>query len=71
MEGVDSTHPLQKLKAKRKPSLAEKTAADWTKPGGGYDQWKKDDPAREKRLPIGGTEPPEDNRKPAWKGDAK
>lgn len=52
-------HPLQKLKAKRQaePSPAEKTAADWNKPGGGYDQWKKDDPAREKALPPGGAVP--------------
>jgi hypothetical protein len=39
------------------PSLAEKTAADWIRPGGGYDEWKKGDPAREQRLPIGGMEP--------------
>ena len=39
------------------PTQAEKTAADWIKPGGGYDQWKKDDPAREKVLPPGGSVP--------------
>lgn len=54
-------HPLQKLRAKPKqqaqqPSFAEKTAADWIRPGGGYDQWKKGDAEREKRLPPGGME---------------
>lgn len=44
---------------KDKPSLAEKTAADWIKPGGGYDEYKKGDAEREKRLPIGGMEPME------------
>jgi hypothetical protein len=57
------SHPLQKLRAKPKgqpePSRAEKTAADWIRPGGGYDEWKKGDPEREKRLPIGGIEPEE------------
>ena len=48
-------HPLQKLKAKK--SVAEKTAADWIKPGGGYDKWKKDDPQREKKLPPGADYP--------------
>ena len=60
MEGTNS-HPLQKLRAKPKqqaePTLAEKTAADWIRPGGGYEQWKKGDPEREKRLPISGIEP--------------
>ena len=60
------THPLQKLRAKPKrqaePStLAEKTAADWIRPGGGYEQWKKGDAEREKRLPPGGMEPMEEN----------
>lgn len=40
-----------------KKSIAETTAENWIKPGGGYDSWKKDDPAREKVLPPGGTPP--------------
>ena len=39
--------------------MAEKNATDWNRPGGGYDEWKKADPEREKRLPIGGIEPME------------
>lgn len=38
-------------------TYAEKTAAEWIKPGGGYDQWKKSDPAREAQLPPGTQAP--------------
>ena len=41
--------------AKSKQTRAMKTAAKWNMPGGGYDQWKKGDPQREKDLPIGST----------------
>jgi len=34
-------------------AVAKKTAANWNKPGGGYDQYKKGDPAREKAMPVG------------------
>jgi hypothetical protein len=64
MEPVGKNHPLNKLKAKPKQSTAEKNAADWTRPGGGYAEWKKGDAAREKRLPIGGTEPVDGPKKP-------
>ena len=78
MEGVGKDHPLNRIKKKRaEPSLAEKNAADWNRPGGGYDQWKKGDAEREKRLPVGGMEPLEEKQfeekkplkealKPSW-----
>lgn len=28
-------------------------AANWNKPGGGYDQWKAGDADREKAMPVG------------------
>jgi len=37
--------------------MARKTAAAWNAPGGGYDQFKKADPQREKALPPGGKLP--------------
>jgi hypothetical protein len=36
---------------------ARKTAAAWNAPGGGYEQFKKADPQREKALPPGGKLP--------------
>jgi hypothetical protein len=44
----------------RKPDtneVARKTAAAWNAPGGGYDQFKKNDPQREKDLPPGAPLP--------------
>ena len=46
---------------KPKPDMnqvARKTAAAWNAPGGGYEQFKKMDPQREKDLPPGGKLPP-------------
>jgi hypothetical protein len=37
-----------------KPTRAERTAADWIRPGGGYDNYRKGDAERERRLPPGG-----------------
>lgn len=37
--------------------VAKKTAAAWNAPGGGFDQFKKGDPQREKDLPPGAPLP--------------
>jgi hypothetical protein len=42
------------LTRQSKPTRAEKTAADWIRPSGGYDQYRKGDAERERRLPPGG-----------------
>lgn len=47
----------------RKPGgtpASMQNAKKWNAPGGGYDQWKKGDAAREKALPIGGMAPRND-----------
>jgi hypothetical protein len=37
----------------RRPDVAQTNAANWNRPGGGYDQWRQGDPAREQAMPIG------------------
>ncbi len=52
-----ASRPLPKPKPDTNET-ARKTAAAWNAPGGGYDQFKKADPQREKDLPPGGKLPP-------------
>jgi hypothetical protein len=47
---------LSNVQAK-KETVAQRTAARWNMPGGGYDQWKKGDAQREKDLPPGAALP--------------
>jgi hypothetical protein len=46
-------------------SVAQRNAAEWRKPGGGYDQWRKGDAQRERDLPIGGVAPMRGQTRPA------
>lgn len=72
MLSAESSLPLQREKTDKMPkrksfadritsgrssSTAIKNAAEWNRPGGGYDKWKAGDAQREKDLPVGGMAP--------------
>jgi len=56
--------PGPKTPKKDPNAVAKQTAANWNKPGGGYDQYKKGDPAREKAMPVGTVLPRVPVKKP-------
>lgn len=45
--------PVAPVKKPASSPVAVKNAAEWNKPGGGYDKFKTGDAAREKAMPIG------------------
>lgn len=53
----DLSNTLSTMKKPGGTSVSMSNAKKWNAPGGGYDQWKKLDPQREKALPIGGMAP--------------